>query len=118
MSTNKITVSGGTFTGSAVGIGHVTLQNSGTSSQITVDDLRQALRSHHDEIVALARDDVERARVAGRIEQVAEELDAAEPEADVVRGGWKSVLKALDVGARAADSVAKITDLVTGLVGV
>jgi hypothetical protein len=48
---------------------------------------------------------------------VVEELDAPEPDADVVRGGWKSVLKALDVGARAAESVTRITDLVSSLFG-
>jgi hypothetical protein len=117
VSNNKITVSGGTFTGTAVGIGHIAVHNSGSVSQVTVGDLREALAAHRDELVALAGDDAGRRRVAGRIEQVVEELDAPEPDGDVVRGGWKSVVRALDVGARAAESIAKITDLVTALFG-
>ena len=116
MKSNKITVSGGTFTGSAVSNEHAEV-HTGTVSQVTVGDLRAALRDHRDQIVALGRDDDERRRVAGRIEQVVEELEAPEPDADVVRGGWKSVLKVLDVGARTAESITKITDLVTALFG-
>ena len=116
MKSNKITVSGGTFTGSAVSNEHAEV-HTGTVSQVTVGDLRAALRDHRDQIVALGRDDDERRRVAGRIEQVVEELEAPEPDADVVRGGWKSVLKVLDVGARTAESITQITDLVTALFG-
>jgi hypothetical protein len=117
VSRNEIRVSGGTFTGSAVGIGQTAVHNSGTVAQVTLGDLLEALAARRDEIVALGRDDADRRRVAGRIEQVVEELDASEPDADVVRGGWKSVLKALDVGARAAESVSTITDLVSSLFG-
>jgi hypothetical protein len=115
--TNKITIAGGTFTGSAVSAEHAEVHNAGPVSQVTVGDLREALRAYRDEIVALGRDDAERTRVAGRIEQVVEELEAPEPDADVVRGGWKSVLKALDAGARTAESLTKVTDLVTALFG-
>lgn len=117
MKSNKITVSGGTFTGSAVSTEHAEVHNAGPVSSITVDDLRDALRAYRDEIVALGRDDVERTRVDGRIEQVLEELEAPEPDSDVVRGGWKSVLRALDAGAGAAESLTKVTDLVTTLFG-
>ena len=115
-SSNKVTVTGGTFTGSAIGNGRVEVHN-GPVSQVTVGDLREALRAHHDEIVALGRDESERRRVAGRIEQVVEELEAPAPDADVVRGGWKSVLKVLGAGAAAAEGLTKVTDLVTALFG-
>lgn len=114
MSSNRITVTGGTFTGSAVGIGRTEVHNAGA---VSVGDLREALRAHHDEIVALGRDDAGRRRVAGHIEQVVEELEAPEPDKDVVRGGWKSVLKVLGTGAAAAEGLTKVTDLVTALFG-
>jgi uncharacterized protein YfaP (DUF2135 family) len=117
MTSNKITVTGGTFTGSALSNEHAEVHITGPVSPVTVGDLREALQAYRDDIVALGHDDAARARVAGRIEQVAEELETTEPDADVVRGGWKSILKTLDASARAAESLTKVTELVTALFG-
>jgi hypothetical protein len=80
-----------------------------------MDDLRSALAGSRAEIVGLGRDEAECRALATRIDQVAEELATAEPDGDIVRGGWKSILKVLDAGAAAADSVSKITGLVSSL---
>ena len=117
MSDKRITVSGGNFSGSAVGIGDVRVHNIGGTHQVTPYDLRSALAASRAEIVALGRDDAECRTLANQIDQVTQELTAAEPDGDIVRGGWKSALKILDSGGAAADSISKITDLVSSLFG-
>jgi hypothetical protein len=117
VSSKKITVSGGNISGSAIGIGDTRVINSAGAHQVTVDDLRSALAASRAEIVGLGRDEAESRTLASRIDQVADELATDEPDGDIVRGGWKSALKVLDSGAAAADSISRITQLVSSLFG-
>ncbi|GAA1862519.1 hypothetical protein GCM10009836_48520 [Pseudonocardia ailaonensis] len=112
----RITISGGTFAGSAIGIGKVTVNN-GDVQQVTVDDLRSALAGGRQKLLDAAPDETSRARVATAVEELQEELEVPEPDGDVVRGGWKRVLRLLDGGAKAAESIATITELVSSLFG-
>jgi hypothetical protein len=113
----QITVSGGTFTNSAIGIGRIEQHNTAGTQQVTVSDLRTALREHADEIVALGRDDAERESLRAKVSDLESETAEAEPDGDIVRGTWKSVLKVLEGAAAAATSVGTITDLVGTLFG-
>lgn len=112
---SKITITGGNFTQSAVGIGSIHQHND--ARQATAGDLRSALADGREEIVALGRDDAEQARLAHGVDQIQEELSAPKPDADIVRGGWKSVLKVLDAGAAATASIVKISELIGSLFG-
>ena len=112
---SKIRITGGNFTQSAVGIGSIYQHN--TAEQATAGDLRSALAEGRAEIIALGRDDTDRVRLAHGLDQVQEELAASEPDADIVRGGWKSVLKVLDAGAAATSSVVKISEFIRSLFG-
>lgn len=114
---NRISISGGSFHQSAVGTGSIRQTNYGGPDGVSVDDLRSLLADARGELLALGRDDQERATLAQRVDQVESDLSEPEPDPDIVRGGWKSVLKVLDAGARASESISKITDLVAGLFG-
>lgn len=114
---SRISISGGTFHQSAVGIGSVRQNNVSGSGGASTEDLRSLLTELRGHIVALGRDEQDRDAIARRVDQMKNELSEAEPEADIVRGGWKSVLKVLDAGARASESISKITDLVGALFG-
>lgn len=114
---NRISITGGSFHQSAVGTGSIRQNNYGSSDGSSVEDLRSLVVALRGEIPALASDEGDRAAIAQRIDQVENELSEPEPDPDIVRGGWKGVLKVLDAGARASESISKITDLVTGLFG-
>jgi hypothetical protein len=117
MSDNRMTITGGTFTRSAVGVENVHVHNAGGEQHLTVDDLRAALAAGRADILDAARDDMARKALASRVDALSEELEADEPDGEIVRGGWKSVRKLLETGAQAAETITKITDMVGALFG-
>jgi hypothetical protein len=112
---NRISITGGTFTGSAIGNEQVQVTNTGGVEQVTVEDLRSSLAEAREEIIGLAEDPDQRSRLRVQVAQVEEELRADEPDGDVVRGGWKRVMRVLDGGAQASESVAKIWQAISSL---
>lgn len=113
--TNRISITGGTFAGSAIGNEHVQVTNTSGVEQVTIEVLRSSLAVAREEIVGLAADPTQRSRLRAQIAQVEEELRVDEPDGDVVRGGWKRVMRMLDGGAQAAESVAKIWQAISSL---
>lgn len=109
----SITISGGTFTGTNIASGDVTVVRD--SPRATVGSLREEIRRHRAEIVELAGD---KGEPAGRaLDDLDGELADPEPDKEIVRGRWKSVLKLLSDGAAAATSVSTIAGMVTTLTG-
>jgi hypothetical protein len=113
--TNRISITGGTFTGSAIGNEDVRVTNAQGAEQMTVGALRSTLAAAREEIIALGEDEQQRAGVRSGIEQVEEELSTEHPDGDVVRGGWKRVMRVLEGGAQASESVAKTWQAISSL---
>jgi hypothetical protein len=113
--TNRVTISGGTFTGSAIGNENVQVTSVHGAEEVTVGGLRATLADARAEIVALGEDARQRARLRSGIDQVEEELRTEQPDGDVVRGSWKRVLRLLDAAGQASESVARIGQAITSL---
>jgi hypothetical protein len=107
-----IKISGGTFTGPTnVAAGDITVGS--VRQEVRLADLRAALEAHRAELIAAGGDDGEKVR--GRLERLDEELAEDEPDADVVRGGWRSLAKLLTGAGAAAEAAKKIAELVQAL---
>ncbi|SHN76880.1 hypothetical protein SAMN05660350_02453 [Geodermatophilus obscurus] len=112
---NSIEISGGSFQGSAIGIGHV--EHHGVVAQGSVADLRTALAASAPELIGHGRNEEDEAEIRHEIRKIDQELAAPEPDGAAVKTRWKSVLSALGDAATASEQIARITDLVTELFG-
>ena len=112
---NTIRISGGTFQGSAVGIGHV--EQPGYAAGPSVAALRAALAAVAPALVESAGSEDDRADIRHEIRKIDQELAVPEPDAAAVRSRWKSVLAVLGEALAAGEQVARITELVRTLFG-
>lgn len=107
-----IKISGGTFTGSTnVAAGDITVGS--VRQYVRLADLRAALEAHRAELITAGGDDGDKVR--RRLDRLDEELAEDEPDADAVRGDWRSVAKLLTGAGAAAESAKKIAELVHAL---
>jgi len=113
----SIKITGGTFQGSAIGIGRTEQHGAAFRASATVEDLRTALAAGSAEIVALGRDEDERNDLRHELRKIEKELQGDEPEGAAVRTRWKSVLAALEGVRTAGTAVVGITELVRQLFG-
>jgi len=112
---NSIHISGGSFQGSAVGIGHV--EQHGYAPGSSVADLRAALAAAAPELVSLGETEEDQAGIRHEIRKIDQELDADEPDGAAVHTRWKSVLAVLGGATAAGEQVVKITELMRTLFG-
>ncbi|MGH3870592.1 MAG: hypothetical protein ACRDSR_03590 [Pseudonocardiaceae bacterium] len=112
-----MSITGGTFIGSAVGqantISHNTIAVGVVASQASLDDLRAAIAAVRDDLIAAAADPAGQADVCYEVGKIEEELAGAEPEGAVVRSRWAQVGKMLGPLAAASGHIAQITNLIT-----
>ncbi len=116
-SDNFINISGGSFQGSAIGIGHVEQHGSAIDTGAGLAELRALLARKSDEIVALGRDDDERAELSHELRKIEKEIATPEPDAAAVRTRWKSVLALLEGVLTAGTKIAGITELIQKIFG-
>lgn len=112
---NRIEITGGTFTGSAVGNRDVRVTHVHGAREVAIGDLRATLAAERAGIVGLGADQEQRSRLSSGVEQVEDELRTEQPDGDVVRGGWKRVLRVLDGAAAASGSVGRISQAIAAL---
>jgi hypothetical protein len=105
-----IHITGGTFDRSMFANGDIYASIAG-DTQNTLADLRGLLREHRAE---LAQADP---RVAGRLDQLTEDLAEREPDPEAVRSGWRNIAKIVAGAGVAAESAKQITELVQQLFG-
>lgn len=96
----SITISGGNFTDSNVASADII--DNRNARGVTIGDLRTELGRRRAEIVDLAGENGSRAGRA--VDDLDEELADPEPDQDVVRGRWRSVLKPLPAPSRSRGS--------------
>jgi hypothetical protein len=114
---NSINISGGTFHGNAVGIGHVEHHGAAIEATTGLAQLREMLALNAAEIVALGRGADEQADLRHEVRKIEKELETDEPDGAVVRTRWKSVLAVLDGALAAGTKIAGITELVHKVFG-
>jgi hypothetical protein len=112
-----VKITGGTFQGSAVGIGHVEQHGATFRPDRSLDDLRRLLDETREQILDSGADDEKRARIAHELREIDEELADDEPDGLAVRTRWNSVLKVLDGALAAGTKIAGITELVHKIFG-
>jgi hypothetical protein len=112
----EITITGGTFTGSAVGVGEVRVTNAGPSTT-TIGDLQGLLTAERARLVGAAPTPEAGEKVSSAVEALEDELASSEPDGETVRGTWKRIQKLIDGGASVAGSVAKISEAVGTIFG-
>ena len=97
MSTDRrsVKITGGTFQGSAIGIGHTEQHGATFGPEPDLADLRTLLAEAREQILAGGADDDKRARIAHELREIDEELAADKPDGPAVRTRWNAVLKVL-----------------------
>jgi len=114
---NSINISGGTFHGNAVGIGHVEHHGAAIDTAAGLAQLREMLAQNAAEIVALGRGEDEQTDLRHEVRKIEKELAIEEPDGAVVTTRWKSVLAVLDGALAAGTKIAGITELVYKVFG-
>lgn len=109
---NSIKITGGTFQGNAIGIGHTEQLGDTIGATAGIDELRARISAQSDEIVALGRDEDQRAELRDELRRIQQELSAATPDGSAVKSRWKAVLAVLDAALAASTKIAGITALV------
>jgi hypothetical protein len=116
-----MTVTGGTFIGSAVGQGnkasHNTITVGGVQKQVSLDDLRSAIAAARDELVRAAEGSDAQTEVRYEIHKIEQELAEEKPQGLIVRSRWEQVVKVLGPLAAASASIAQITELIMKVFG-
>jgi hypothetical protein len=114
---NSISITGGTFQGSAIGIGHTHQHGATIGAVAGPADLRELLTGHAAEIIAAGRSGDDRAAIQHEIGAMERELGRAEPNGPVVKSRWQAVLESLDGVVKASGSLAQVTELVNRIFG-
>ncbi len=119
--TSSMTVTGGTFIGSAVGQGNKVSDNTITVGEVqtsaSVDDLRKAIAAARDELVRAAEDPEAQAVVRYGIRTIEGELAKEQPQGAEVRSRWNLVSEILSPLAAVSGIVAQITDSIVKVFG-
>jgi hypothetical protein len=113
----RINITGGTFQGSAIGIGHVEQHGAAFGSDERIADLRTMIAAARDDIIADGANDEERADLRHEVRKIERELAAEKPDGSAVQTRWKSVLAVLDGALAAGSKIAGITELVHQVFG-
>ena len=116
-----MTVTGGTFIGSALGqsnkVSRNTIAVGSVQPRAPLEDLRKAIATAREKLIGLAGSPETQADVRYEIRKVEEELAADEPERAVVRSRWEQIAKALGPLATTSANIMQITDLITKVFG-
>jgi hypothetical protein len=113
----RVNITGGTFQGSAIGIGHVEQHGATFGPDARLADLRAMVTDASDDIVAAGADDEERSDLRHELRKIERELATENPDGSAVRARWNSVLAVLDGALAAGSKIAGITELVHQLFG-
>jgi hypothetical protein len=113
---NSISITGGTFQGSAIGIGHTHQHGATIGAVAGPADLRALLAERAPEIVELGPAD-DRSGIRHEIDAIDRELGRDEPSGPVVKSRWETVLSVLDSAVKAGSRLSEITDLVHKVFG-
>ncbi|MDQ3763721.1 MAG: hypothetical protein M3460_19530 [Actinomycetota bacterium] len=125
-STHETITNSGTFIGSAVGQGSTVSNNTISNNTITVgeartqvslDELRNAIAATRDDLVGAAEDPDAKAVVRYLIRTIEGELAKDQPRGTEVSSRWDEVSKMLSPLATASGIVAQITGLITKVFG-
>lgn len=114
---NSISITGGSFQSSAIGIGQVHQRNTTIGAESSASELRALLADHAVELAALGRTADDRDEIQHEIRAIDRELEQEDPSGPVVRSRWQAVLDALDGVLRAGGKLSEITDLMHKVFG-
>lgn len=116
-----MTVTGGTFIGSPVGwnnkVSYNTITVGDVQTSASIADLKKAIASMRDDLVAAAKAVDAQAEVSYEIRKIEQELAGEQPRGAVVRSVWERVSEVLSPLAAASGIIAQITDLITKVFG-
>jgi hypothetical protein len=103
------------FTNSAIGKDASVVNNFGAVTDPRLDELRDEIAAVHSELSAIEPDPSRRAELTGLLDRVEQATAAADVDMEVVDSRWARFCAAVAPAGQVADTLAKITGLVQGL---